>query len=132
MVAPQLPHSADPGTTIGWILDETVAATPAVITQEVEQGFNRLVNDIPDANHADYDDVMRKMTDEVINSDTLITYLTVSNRWNHVMRVTVFHLIAPYSAGFGGSNALHGQVLALLGETVGPHLPMLVKVWGRS
>jgi hypothetical protein len=53
------------------------------------------------------------MIDEVINSDTLITYLTVSNRWN--------------SAGFGGSNALHGQVLALLGEMVGLELPMLVK-----
>jgi hypothetical protein len=98
-----------------------------VITQELERGFNRLVDNIPDANHADYDDVMRKMADEVINSDTLITYLTVSNRWNDVVRVTVVHSIAPYSAGFGGSNALHGQVLALLGETVGPQLPMLVK-----
>jgi hypothetical protein len=43
------------------------------------------------------------------------------------VRVTVVHSIAGYSAGFGGSNALHGQVLALLGETVGPQLPMLVK-----
>jgi hypothetical protein len=127
VVAPQLPHSADPGTITGWILDETAAATPAVITQELERGFNRLVNNIPDADHADYDNVMRKMTDEVINSDTLIAYLTVCNRWNDVVRVTVIHSIARYSAGFGGSNALHGQVLALLGETVGPQLPMLVK-----
>jgi hypothetical protein len=127
MVAPQLPHGADPGTITGWILDETAAAMPAAITQELERGFNRLVDNIPDPTHADYDDVMRRMTDEVMNSDTLVTYLTVTNRWNNVVRVTVVHSIARYSSGFGGSNALHGQVLALLGETVGPQLPMLVK-----
>jgi hypothetical protein len=44
LVAPQLPHSPDPGTITDWIVDETVAATSPVITQELEQGFNRLVN----------------------------------------------------------------------------------------
>jgi hypothetical protein len=112
----------------GWILDETVASTPAGITQELEQSFNRLVDNIPDTAHTDYGNFMRKMTDEVMNSDTIIGSLTVTNRWNNVVRVTVVHSIARYSAGFGGSNALHGQVLALLGETVGPQLPMLVKL----
>jgi hypothetical protein len=74
-----------------------------------------------------YDEVMRGMTDEIIHSDTLVTYLTVTNIGNNVVRVTVMHSIARYSAGFGGSNALHGQTLALLGETVGNQLPMLVK-----
>jgi hypothetical protein len=55
----------------------------------------------------------------VINSDTLVTYLTISNRWNNIVRVTVVHWIAHNSAGLGGSNALHGQVLA--------SSPMLVK-----
>jgi hypothetical protein len=120
VVAPQLPHSADPGTITGWILDDTAATTPAVITQEMEQGFNRLVNNIPNVNHADYHDVMQKMTDEVINnSDTLITYLTVSNRWNNIVRVTVVHSIAWYSAGFGGSSALHGQVIGQRLSSIG-------------
>jgi hypothetical protein len=57
----------------------------------------------------------------------LVTYLTVTNIGNNVVRITVIHSIAWYSAGFGGSNALHGQTLALLGETVGNQLPMLVK-----
>jgi hypothetical protein len=126
VVAPQLPHGADPGTITGWILDETVAATPASITQELERGFNRLVNNIPAANDANYREVMREMTDEVMYSDTLTTYLTATNRWNDVVRVTTLHSVAKYSAGFGGSNALHGRVLALLGETVGTQLPMLV------
>lgn len=128
VVAPQLPHGADPGTMTGWLLDDTVAATPTSITQELERGCNRLVNNIPDPNDPAYAGVMRSMTDEVLNSDTLITYLTATNRWNNVVRVTVVHSIHRYSAGFGGSNALHGKVLALLGETVGNQLPMLVKL----
>jgi hypothetical protein len=84
VVAPQLPHSADPGTITGWILDETVAMTSTVITQEMERSFNHLVTNIPDANDPNYDNVMRRMTDEVLSSDTLVTYLTATNRWNGV------------------------------------------------
>jgi hypothetical protein len=100
---------------------------PTIVTQELERGFNRLVTDIPAMADANYAGVIRNMTDEVISSDTLITYLMVTNRWNDVVRVTTVHSIARYSAGFGGSNALHGRILALLGETVGTQLPMLVK-----
>jgi hypothetical protein len=78
-------------------------------------------------NDAGYADAMRTMTDEIINSDMLTTYLVATNICNNKVQVTVAHSIARYSAGFGGSNALHGQVLALLGETVGDQLPMLVK-----
>jgi hypothetical protein len=84
VVAPQLPHSADPGTITDWILDETVASMPSLITQELEQSFNRLVDNIPDPLDANYDNAMRRMTDEVINSDTLIAYLTATNMWNNV------------------------------------------------
>jgi hypothetical protein len=129
MVAPQLPHSADPGTITGWILDETVAATPiAAITQELERGFNRLVDNILDPNHTNYNNVMQRITYKVINSDTLITYFTATNRWNNGVGVTAVHSIAWYSTRFGGSNALHRQVLTLLGEMVGTQLPMLVKL----
>jgi hypothetical protein len=76
VVAPQLPHCADPGTITGWILDKTAAATPTSITQELERGFNRLVNNIPATTDANYHEVMREMTDEVMYSDTLTTYLT--------------------------------------------------------
>jgi hypothetical protein len=74
-----------------------------------------------------YDDAMQEMRDDVLNSDTLIPYLVTTNIGNDVVRITVIHSIARYSAGFGGSNALHGQTLALLGETVGAQLPMLVR-----
>ncbi len=77
MVAPQLPYSADLGTMTGWILDETVASTPAGITQELEQSFNRLVDNIPDTAHTDYGNFMRKMTDEIINSNTLIVTVRI-------------------------------------------------------
>jgi hypothetical protein len=93
----------------------------------LELGFSRLVENIPAIGSPGYDKVMRGVTDKIIHSDTLVTYLTVTNIGNNVVRVTVVHYIAQYSAGFGGSNDLHGHTLALLGETVGDQLPMLVK-----
>jgi hypothetical protein len=126
-VTPQLPHGADPGTITEWILQATSTETSDSISRGLELGFNRLVNDIPATDAVDYEDVMREMTDEIIHSDTLVTYLVATNIGNNVVRVTVAHSIARYSAGFGGSNALHGGTLALLGEMVGDQLPMLVK-----
>jgi hypothetical protein len=75
-LAAQLPHRADAGTITGWIPDETVATTPLSICKELEQGCNCLADNILYTLNAGYDNVMRRMTDEVINSDTLITYLT--------------------------------------------------------
>ncbi len=49
-VMPQLPFAADPGTITGWLLDTTATETPAIICKGLEQGFDRLVNNIPDMN----------------------------------------------------------------------------------
>jgi hypothetical protein len=51
----------------------------------------------------------------------------VSNKPHGVPRVTVMHSLFRYSAGFGGTNALHGKMLGMLGETVGGKLPPLVQ-----
>jgi hypothetical protein len=75
VVAPQLPHGADPGTITGWILDQTAAETPTAMTEDVELKFARLTNNIPDVNDADYERVMRQMSDEILNSDSLTCYL---------------------------------------------------------
>jgi hypothetical protein len=90
-------------------------------------GFNHLVDNIPDMADPGYDAIMQDMATEIVNSDTLVPYLVATNICNNVVWITVVHSIAHYSAGFGGSNALHGQTLALLGETVGTQLPLLVK-----
>jgi hypothetical protein len=127
VTAPQLPFGADPGTITGWLLDATSTETSGTISRGLERGFNRLVDNIPGTAAPGYPAAMQAMADEIINSDTLITYLTVTNIPNDEVRVTTVHSIAKYSAGFGGSNALHGQTLALLGETVGPQLPTLVR-----
>jgi hypothetical protein len=126
-VTPQLPFAADPGTITGWLLDITTTETPESISQGLERGFNRLVDNIPAMNANDYDKVMREMTTEIVNSDTLVTYLVATYIINEVVRITVIHSIARYSAGFGGSNALHGKTLALLGEMVGTQLPTRVR-----
>jgi hypothetical protein len=125
--APQLPFGADPGTITGWLLDATLTETPGTISRGLERGFNWLVDSIPVVANPGYAATMRTMAGEIINSDTLVTYLTATNISNNVVRVTTVHSISKYSGGFGGSNTLHGQTLALLGETVGTQLPMLVR-----
>jgi hypothetical protein len=109
-VAPQLPFAADPGTITGWLLDTTATKTSDIISKGLERGFNRLVTNIPDLNAPNYDETMREMTDEIVKSDMLITYLIATNIINDVVRITVVLSIARYSAGFGGSNALHGRL----------------------
>jgi hypothetical protein len=70
---------------------------------------------------------MQEMTDEIVNSDTLTTYLVATNLGHDEVKISTLHSIARYSAGFGGSNALHGHTLGLLGEMREDQLPMLVK-----
>jgi hypothetical protein len=125
--APHLPFGGDPGTITGWLLDATSTETSSDISRGLEQGFNRLVDNIPDMRDPGYAAVMRNMVDDAIGSDMLTTYLTAINIGQECSKVTVIHSIHRYSAGFGGSNALHGKTLALLGETVGTQLPMLVQ-----
>jgi hypothetical protein len=70
---------------------------------------------------------MRSIAEEIIHSDTLTTYLTATNFGSNMEKIMAVHSIACYSMGFGGSNALHGQTLGLLGEMRDDQLPMLVK-----
>jgi hypothetical protein len=81
--APQLPFAADPGTITGWLLDATTTETSGSISRGLELGFNRLVDNVPDPGDATYDDVMCTMTDEIISSNTLVTYLVVTNAVNN-------------------------------------------------
>jgi hypothetical protein len=125
---PQLPFGADPGTITGWLLDDTATEASSDIARGLHVCFNRLTENVPAVGDPGYyDTVMRLMTEEVTHSNTLVTYLTATNICNNVVRVTTVHSIAQYSAGFGGSNALHGKSVALLGEMVGGQLPMLVQ-----
>jgi hypothetical protein len=54
-------------------------------------------------------------------------YLTATNIVNDVVTVMAVHSIYRYSAGFGGTNALHGKTLRLLGEMVDSQLPALIR-----
>jgi hypothetical protein len=126
-VPPQPAFAADPDTITAWLLDDTAAETADDISREMERGFNRLVDNVPAAVDAGYEEAMRGMTDEIVHSDTMVAYLVATNTPHGEVRITVIHSIARYSAGFGGSNALHGHTLALLGEMVDGQLPTLVK-----
>jgi hypothetical protein len=123
--APRLPFGADPGTITGWLLENTVDSTSHSISLEMEQCFNRLDNVLVDGDPG-HDEAMLQMVDEVRHSDTIVTYLVATNICNNEVSITAVHSIGKYSAGLGGSNALHGRSLPLLGEMRGDQLPMLV------
>jgi hypothetical protein len=108
------------------MMHATVTDTPSSISLQLERSFTRLAN-VPPVDHIDYAAAMQRMSDEILNSNVLETSLMVSNKPHGVPRVTVMHSLFRYSAGFGGSNALHGKILGMLGETVGGGLPPLVQ-----
>jgi hypothetical protein len=123
----QLPYAADTGSLTGWLLDTTATETSSGIVGGLDRSFNRLVHNVPLDGDPGHDEAMLMMVDEIVNSDTLTTYLTATNFGAGEVKISVIHSIARYSAGFGGSNALHGQTLGLLGEMREDKLPMLVK-----
>jgi hypothetical protein len=108
------------------MMHATVTDTPSSISLQLERSFTRLAN-VPPVDHIDYAAAMQRMSDEILNSNVLETSLMVSNKPHGVPRVTVMHSLFRYSAGFGGSNALQGKILGMLGETVGGGLPPLVQ-----
>jgi hypothetical protein len=125
--APHLPFGGDPGTITGWLLDTTSTATLSEISRGLAQGFNRLVTNIPAMGDPGYNKAMRNMTNEVIGSNTLVTYMTATYIGNNPAQITTVHSIHRYSARFRVNNTLHGKTLALLGEMMGTQLPMLVQ-----
>jgi hypothetical protein len=89
--APQLPFGADPGSITGWMLQATMRDTPSTISLQTERSFARLAG-MPPVNHHDYAGAARQgMIDEILNSNTLETYLIVSNQLYGAPRVTVKH-----------------------------------------
>jgi hypothetical protein len=126
--APQLPYAADLGSLTGWILENTVTETSSSISKALGRGFARLVDNVPLDGAPSHEAAMKEMIKEVVNSDSLTTYLVATNFGDDQdAKISVLHSIARYSAGFGGSNALHGHTLGLLGEMREDQLPMLVK-----
>jgi hypothetical protein len=121
-VTPQLPFGADLGTITGWLLDETLTQILRSFLESLEHGFNQLVDNIPVMGDPGHNDAMRIMTNKITNSDTLVAHLTASNIQSQSMHATTIHSIACYRAGFGGSNAWHRKMLALLREVMGTQL----------
>ncbi len=122
---PHLPFAGDFGTLTGWLLEKTATETSEAISRDINSGFERLAT-MPCLNENEHDEAMRNLVDEVLNSDTLGCYLTVTNTGATSAKVTVIHSLARYSAGFGGNSSLQGRILGFLGETVGTQLPTFV------
>jgi hypothetical protein len=67
---------ADPGSLTGWLLEATSTKMPASIAKSLELGFSRLMNNVPNPGEASHKEAMEEMVAEIVNSNTLMTYLT--------------------------------------------------------
>lgn len=67
--------------------------------------------------------------EEIMNTSHMLVaaYLVITDICDDVVQGITMHSVAKYSAGFGGSNALHGKTVTLCREMVGPQLPMMVQ-----
>lgn len=125
VVGPHLPFPGDPGSITGWMLESTAGESTLTTMTQLESWLTRLGN-LPAPDAAGFATAQRALVDDVLSSDTLDAYLVVSNTPHDAPRVTVLHSIARYSAGLGGSNALHGRILGLMGEMIGDQLPTMI------
>jgi hypothetical protein len=101
-LAPPLPFPGDPASINGWLIDQSLFVTSSWLVNEIEAGFARLSQDIPeDTSDPNNLGAMRGMVDEVLNSDGLCCYLTKSETGVAAIRVVAVHSIREYSAGFG-------------------------------
>jgi hypothetical protein len=101
------------GSLTGWILDATTIKMSDSILKGLGRSFTRHVDNVPGAGVPGHSEAMKEMSNEIVNSNTLTTYLTATNFGHDIVKVSVLHSIARYSAGFGGSNALHGHTVAV-------------------
>jgi hypothetical protein len=116
--------SRGPGSITGWLVDQSVSVTSSSIVTESKAGFACLSHNIPaDPLDPDYDAAMKELVDEVVNSDDICCYLTVSGTGAAASQILLVHAIGKYSAGFGALSAFQGTIMAFIGETVGEICP---------
>jgi hypothetical protein len=72
------------------MLQATMTDTLSTISLQTERSFVRVAG-MPPVNHQDYAAARQGMIDEILNSNTLETYLIVSNQLYGTPRVTVMH-----------------------------------------
>jgi hypothetical protein len=76
------------------------------ILKGLGRGFTRHVDNVPGAGDPGHSEAMKQISNEIVNSDTLMTYLTATNFGHDVVKVSVLYSIARYSAGFGWQQCI--------------------------
>jgi hypothetical protein len=94
------------------------------LVETIERGFARLSQNIPvDPLNVNYEEAMRDLLNDVLNSTNLCCYLTVSAS----ARVLVVHSLRKFSAEFGVLSAFQGTIMGFLGETIGENMPLFIQ-----
>jgi hypothetical protein len=125
VVVPPLTFPGDPGTSTGWLVDQSTPVTSSLLVRDVEAGLTRLsINILAQPGDPGYTEVMIDLMDEVINSTDLCCYLTVSGTSTAIVRVMLVHFIGKYSDGLSSKDYWRGLTSASAGSCCygGPNL----------
>jgi hypothetical protein len=117
---PPLPFPGDSGSITGWSIDQSVSISSSSLVNQVETGFAGLSHNIPsDSTDPDCNIAIRELVDEVVNSDDLSCYLTVSETGTAASHVVlVVHFIGKCSTGFGVLSMFQRNIIFFVGETI--------------
>ena len=113
----QLPFGADPGSLTGWLLEKSSTDTPTDIVESVARAFARYA-ELPPVANAEYEAELTNLYNEILSSDDLCSFLTVSTAPGQPPVVTVVSALARYSVGFGGVSAHNGKSFCFRGEAI--------------
>jgi hypothetical protein len=126
LLALQLPFGADPGSLTEWLLADTSSSPPAEVVSSMTDAFARY-GALPAEADARYAVEFQALSNEVLSSVDLCSFLTVFTTPGEAPVVTVVSALSIYSAGFGARSTHVGKVFGFLGETTGTQLPPIVQ-----
>jgi hypothetical protein len=125
--APQLAYAADPGSITEWLLLDSASDEDADIALQIEAISNRMAA-LPAVGTADHATETSKLKDEVLVSDDLSCFLTITTLDALPPFVSVVLGLCRYSGGLGAISQFQGRVLGFIGEVIGDQLPPMVQV----
>ncbi|KAI2489189.1 hypothetical protein MHU86_25410 [Fragilaria crotonensis] len=128
-VALQRPYAADPGTLTGWLVKDTLEASPDEVLRILAATNAKYANvNATDANAEDATNILKELAEDIFAAEALETFLTVVIPEGGESTVMVVTRMSRYRPELGVASPWSGQGFGFLGEVEGGQLPPLVKL----
>eukprot|EP00978_Attheya_sp_CCMP212_P039739 scaffold209629_cov52-Attheya_sp.AAC.1 len=127
--APQLAYPADPGSITEWLLLDSANDEDAAIVGQIEAiSISTRMGLLQAVHVADYATETMKIKDEVLGSDDLSCFVTITTLGAAPPFVSTVLGLCRYSGGLGAISPFQGRVFGFMGEVIGDQLPPMVQV----